>query len=1310
MATIAELKEQSITETPLLLFECELGPGAIERWSTHRVEVDGQTYEARVLRHNLFEIQSGGEQGIDAIAKVSIVLANADSHFSQIERNTGWKGSRVTIRFVFFDLKQGAAASDSRVLFRGVANAPEEITESTLRLTVSNSLNLQRLLLPEVRVQRRCPWKFPSTAAQREEAVHGGARGKYSPFFRCGYSADMAEGTGNQNGEHPYTGCDYTRARCEERGMFRQDSAERPTRRFGGIEFVPSGTLVRSYGEKTFHVSEALENETRYNDFVPLVYGTVWYAPLIVFSKNDGNLTRLEALLGMGELQGVVKVLVNDIEIPPGSAGENMTATGWYNVFTPGSRTGGFNADCSDGAGNPLGDPYGSMAAVSIVVPNRINDGRSLPRIQVLVEGMKLARYALDGTYLGESYSNNPAWVLLDLLQRCGWGLDEMDVPSFAQAAAYSEEPIQAHDLYGNPVMIPRFQCNLALRKRRSAADVARGIRNAARLFLTYTAGGLLELRVENTLALEQPNKPEWTNSVAPLNGGWPCYEFGDGSTEHSGILRRANGEASIRMWSRSIAETPNRVSLEFQDAFNDYQQDSLSLVDVEDALAAGQEISLTLPVLGVANFNQAARLAKFYLDKSITGNSYIEFESSVRAFGLKPGDLITVTYLKEGLERQPFRILKIAPGVNYRSAQITAQIHLDEWYSDDIAEGLGSSEGRRQQRGGIGLPHPLSGAVLDPDGEPQFEIAEKTVESTDGSTEVSLEVKFVAPQRPALAGVGIPLVSLAVRISDSGGTLAGGQTLYYAVSALDSSGGESPLSFVVRAVIPAGTNTNAVTLLGMSFSQSTTGFNVYRGSSLSQLFRIAANQSVAAEFTDAGLEKELVLPPDENYDHANFNWRLEWQPEYAATICSSTTIGNSTLQMPEDRYRGMVVRITKGKGAGQERAIISNTATTLMLSSAWSVLPEAASLFVVAESSWHFGATTRTSPVEFQIPNREGATVHVSGRSANVQDAECAYELSPLTRWRINGGGEVLDAEAPPKPVFGLMPSGEGSVEFTGVAFESLTNTRTITAATLTLNYWDELSSPSQVRLSGAIGAADQYIDLSAAGSGEAGSLVQIDCELLSVVEVLNGGLRYQVERGAHGTTAAPHSDQTPIYHLRKKVFVVPFVRDFFGSPSSGSFSYPLHLADARIASAELFVTNVRGASETKTLAFTYTADGGLRTLSGGQFSIQIEGYLAIESNAAPVLVVQDSHGVRDIFAVVREAPTGAPVLLQLRRNDEVYCGLTIAADATMSNVVDGFGLPPLVAGSQINLDILSVGQGTDCLPGRDLTVTLRL
>ena len=35
-----------------------------------------------------------------------------------------------------------------------------------------------------------------------------------------------------------------------------------------------------------------------------------------------------------------------------------------------------------------------------------------------------------------------------------------------------------------------------------------------------------------------------------------------------------------------------------------------------------------------------------------------------VRAVHLKPGDLITLTYLKEGFLREPFRVLKIAAGL----------------------------------------------------------------------------------------------------------------------------------------------------------------------------------------------------------------------------------------------------------------------------------------------------------------------------------------------------------------------------------------------------------------------------------------------------------------------------------------------------------------------------------------------------------------------------------------------------------------------------------------------------------------------
>ena len=746
MSTIFQIKEQGVTDTPLLLFDCQLWGGQVERWSTRQVTVRGHNWPS--LRHNLFEIQTSSDQGVDAIPKVSLALANADSHFSQLERDGGFKGALLTVRFLFFDLRQGMPSSDISTVFLGIMNSPDEVTESTFRLSAINRMSLQRVLLPEVRVQRRCPWDFPATSAQRLEAATGGTEGKYSRLYRCGYSADITGGAGNLDGSTPFVSCSFTRADCTARGMFSQDGAQRATRRFGGIEFVPSSVTVRSYGEKGTHTSPVSPNEARYNDFVPIVYGTAWYAPTIVFTRNDGNLTRMEVLLGLGEIQSVVKVLVNSIEIPLGVTGSNMTGTGWFNLIGTGTRNGGFNPDFTDTAGNPLGDPYGSMAFLSVVVPNQINDGRALPSIDVLLQGVKLAQYGTDDSFLGEQFTSNPAWIALDILRRSGWSLDEVDLPSFALAAAYCGESIQTQDLNGNTISIPRFDCNLVINHRRTAGDLIRAIRNAARLYLTYGNNGLLQLRVENTMALQQASQLAWSNSVSQLNGGWPSYEFGDGSTGVSGILRKANGEPSIRLFSRSTTDTPNRFAIEFQDSLNEYQQDSFSLVDVGDVDRAGQEITAPLTVLGIPNYDQAARILKFNLDRSIYGNTYVEFETSVKALGIQPGDLISLTYLKEGFTRQPFRVLKIAPTTNYRTSRITAQIHDDAWYSDTNGQVSGNSGARRQPGTGVGLPQPLIGNVVDSNGDIQFGVVETSSTASDGSLILNATVGFSPPTR----------------------------------------------------------------------------------------------------------------------------------------------------------------------------------------------------------------------------------------------------------------------------------------------------------------------------------------------------------------------------------------------------------------------------------------------------------------------------------------------------------------------------------------------------------------------------------
>ncbi len=1292
-------KEKLNSDTPLLLFDCTLADGTARHWSSSSILSAGVHYEGRVLRHNLFEAQLASDTQVGGAPRLTFELANADSNLSEIEMQSGFKGARLVVRAIFADLTAGAPVSDPLVVFSGLMNPPDLITENSFRLSAMNRMATQRSVVPEVRIQRLCPWRFPVSSEQRLEAVDGGAiKGKFSPFYRCGYSADQTNGVGNLNGTIAYADCARTRTDCEQRGMFIRDSSGRTTGRFGGIEYVPPTILVRGAGQKNYSLSAVQDNQARYNDFVPLVYGTQWHAPDVVFSRNDGNLTRMEVLLGMGEIQGIQKVLVNSIEIPQGIQGMNMTSTGWYNIISYGARAGAQDPNFSDGHGNLLGDPYGSMAYLSVVVPNRINDGTSVPDVQVLMQGLKLEQFDASGNSLGTQFSDNPAWVLLDILRRSGYGLDELNTTSFAAAAAYADDLIAAEDPVGGQVQLPRFQCNMALKSRRSSGEVVRAIRNASRLYLVLNTTGRLEVRVEDTFARQQPAKAAGSNASGTFNGGWPAYEF-----DASSIARNPDGSASVQLSTRNSQDTPNRLSVEFQDSFNQYQQDSLSLTDGDDADLCGQEVAASWDAAGISTFNQAARSLILGLNRALNGNRFIQFETSIKALGLAPGDLITVSYAKENLVRAPFRILRLAPGMGFRTALITAQAHDDAWYSDTVTGIVG---GRGWQSGqGPGLPSPVGGIVADGYGIPQLAIIEKEVSGNDGSANVELDVSFALPSGTQGTLVA-PLISLTPAVSGTGGTLAGGLTYCYAISSLDSNGGESPLSFVVEAAVPAGSATNSAVLTGIGLPVGASGFNVYRGLNIGKLSRIATNQSPAVTFTDTGLPALDQLPPDPQFDHVNLYWRWEWLPETSATTHTPTVVGNSILRMTADHYKGATVRITRGTGAGQERTVVSNDTSSLTVDTPWFIVPDATSTFVVSESAWRFAAKGATSPLPVTVPERIGSGLQLSARAANVSDEEAPYGLSPLTRWTIGQSGALLsDSDVPPAPTFGVGVSAShgGVLDFGSLGFSALTNTRSISAGTFRIHYFDEINGTDPITVTTGVALTDTLLQLS--GIVATGTFLQIGAEVLLAGATDTTGTA--VQRALHGTAADTYPSGTLVYILRDKTTTFPFIRNFFGSGVSGDWKSSLELPCVRVASAEMYMTNALGDGPSAYRPLTNTNELGLRTLSGGQYAFQITGFLAVQTGAAPAVAVDADRVVRDIFATLRTPASGAGVTLELNHNGAAYATVQFDPGATVSGSVAGFGLPPLRFGDTLTLDVTGVGTTN---PGSDLTLVIRL
>jgi hypothetical protein len=224
-------------------------------------------------------------------------------------------------------------------------------------------------------------------------------------------------------------------------------------------------------------------------------------------------------------------------------------------------------------------------------------------------------------------------------------------------------------------------------------------------------------------------------------------------------------------------------------------------------------------------------------------------------------------------------------------------------------------------------------------------------------------------------------------------------------------------------------------------------------------------------------------------------------------------------------------------------------------------------------------------------------------------------------------------------------------------------------------------------------------------------GQIIEIDRELMAVQAVDSGSGTYTVIRGALGSTAATHDPAAYILHLDSSTIVAPFAQGFFENLASANYLHTVNLPDVRICAAEFYVTNAFGNSQASQIFYS----DGLRTLSGGQFSLQVSGYLATQQNAAPPLIIEASHAVRDMRATVTQAATGYDIDIDILQDGVLYVKLKILDGHTVSDIdTDVLNLRPLMKESVLTMNVtlnVSAGGTAGLLsPGRDLTVTIRL
>lgn len=96
------------------------------------------------------------------------------------------------------------------------------------------------------------------------------------------------------------------------------------------------------------------------------------------------------------------------------------------------------------------------------------------------------------------------------------------------------------------------------------------------------------------------------------------------------------------------------------------------------------------------------------------------------------------------------------------------------------------------------------------------------------------------------------------------------------------------------------------------------------------------------------------------------------------ATTVSSTTIGDSGESWVINQFAGQIVEITGGTGVGQTRRVVSNTATTLTVSPAWTTTPDTTSDFELNPEVLYGGSNVVTSIGTYEQPLGESREVYV--------------------------------------------------------------------------------------------------------------------------------------------------------------------------------------------------------------------------------------------------------------------------------------------------------------------------------------------
>ena len=408
--------------------------------------------------------------------------------------------------------------------------------------------------------------------------------------------------------------------------------------------------------------------QTDQNLPIPLLYGTVKVAGNRIW-QNDPSATTIKRIVAVaeGEIDGISNIKLNNIAI-------GDIAGAGCSVYI-GTETQQVDGIIGYNSHEERAKQVGSLRnvaylAISCPSSQKISNNYNLTCI---VKGKKVRVYTSTTKYTVK-YSENPAWILLDVLtcyNGLGLGLNSngqrddaniskiFDLDTFLEAAQFCDEqvPYSTKDNNGNIItkFQPRFTFNMIFDSRMSVRDVIDEIYRACRGGLFYH-NGKLQFKID---------KAEEVSKVFTEN--------------------------DIVAGSETFKTLPDEQKYDILKVVYISPQHEWQKVEAYAELTNPNHeipVEYSVNLYSCTNFQQASRLAWYYLNQKRLCPYYGSFKTDYRAYDVEIGDVIKIDSMLMGLKAYKVKVTQVTDDGN-GTFTVDWQTYDERLYSDE----LGSKE-----------------------------------------------------------------------------------------------------------------------------------------------------------------------------------------------------------------------------------------------------------------------------------------------------------------------------------------------------------------------------------------------------------------------------------------------------------------------------------------------------------------------------------------------------------------------------------------------------------------------------------------